>query len=73
MIALLLGAALGAAAALSWLHLRPAGEARAVAVPSVQHVTGPAERRRRLPPLEEPLALGLRLGAEMSAHLGAPL
>jgi len=70
MIALLLGAALAAAAALSWLHLRPAGEARAVAVPSVQHVTGPAERRRRLPPLEEPLALGLRLGALALALLG---
>ncbi|HMK73945.1 MAG TPA: hypothetical protein VK454_11440, partial [Myxococcaceae bacterium] len=64
------GAALGAAALLTWLQLRPAGSGRAVAVPSVQHLSGTSPARRRAPPLEEPVAFSLRVAALLLAVLG---
>jgi hypothetical protein len=68
--ALLLGAALGAAAALSWLHLRPRGARSAQAIPSLQHLTGPSLRQRRSARLEEPLAWALRVATLALALLG---
>jgi hypothetical protein len=68
--ALALGAALGAAAVLSWLHLRPSGARLAEAIPSLQHLAGPSPRQRRSPHLEEPLAWALRLATLTLALLG---
>jgi hypothetical protein len=67
---LLLGSALAAGAALSWLHLRPAGVRRAAWVPSLQHLRGASPRTRRALPLEEPLAWALRAACLLLVLLG---
>ncbi len=70
MTAVLLSTALAAAAVLSWLHLRPTGQRRAVAMPSLQHLRGSRPRRRRVLHLEEPLAWSLRAGCLLLALVG---
>jgi hypothetical protein len=67
---LLLGSALASLAALSWLHLRPAGVRRAAPVPSVQHLHGASPRTRRALPLEEPRAWALRAASLLLVLVG---
>ncbi len=70
MTALLLASALGAAATLTWLHLRPRGTRAAPAVPSLQHLRGSPPRRRRTLHLEEAWAWALRAACLLLALSG---